>query len=371
MEFFNFLKKKPKRDRVLIPLNEEQIKSDQRLADSQRESQALKSQLAKILAIEKEKRDKEKEIDKDSKRNKKLQEQEADLKAHLHGKIVKLKKFYKDVLKGKFNKNPIMITDKNGEVLLGQFGDFVFMEGGKIGIIDDKGELMSYGKNLHQAMYKPDGFENMVRSRQIRIPMDKDGNWMEDIEYKELPEPIDAEFDEEKGQIKRVIWSKVKTSEVKKIIANKMEQIHLLQEELERQDSVLINLRNKYNDLNRSMKVSKIEAYSSQSELSKSINEFNEMRKRMGELHMQLTKLTELKAMYESLIDKKDEIINQAIAKLDLTGEPKSDRLKKELMELLEWAKAVLPERVEITQEAPKPEPMMVQPGQILKESKK
>ena len=82
---------------------------------------------------------------------------------------------------------------------------------------------------------------------------------------------------------------------------------------------------------------------------------------------MQITKLTELKATYENLIDKKDSLIEMVIKKLDLTGDPKSDRIKAEIKDDLEFYKSVLPDKVEIKQEAP-PEPKIVtQPGDVIK----
>lgn len=359
--------KKDKRELVKTHIDEEHIKADERLKASVQKSQALESQLARILAIEKEKRDKLKEVDKDSQRNKLLKEQKLDLDAHRHGKVIRLGKFYKDVINGRFKKKPIMVTDKNGEVLLGEFGDFVFMEGGKIGIVEKGGDFLSYGKSLHHALYKPDGFENMIRARQIRIPIDKDGNYTEDIEYKELPEPIDAEFDEETGQLKRIIWSKVKTSEVKKIIAQKMQTIQDLHGELERQDSVMIKMKQQMDDLNRTLKISKNEAYSSQSELSKNIESFSQMRQRMGELHMKLSNLIETKAMYENLLEKKDAVIEKVLVRLETTGNTKFDRMNAQIKDDLIFYKGILPERIEIKQESPEPERPITQPGDIIK----
>ena len=229
--------------KVYTHLDEDRLKDNELIRALQQQNMAKDSQLSKIFAKEKEKKDKIKEKDKESEINKKLLEQKADLDANKHGKVIKLHKFYYDLLvKEKWKKKPLEIVDKNDEVVLANFGDFGIMTGGKLCIMDDKGELMAYGKNLSHVLYKPDAFENMVRRGRFTIPMDKDGNWMEDMEYKELPEPLDAEYDQETGKVVRIVWSKIKTSEVKKIIADKMEQIHYLSEELERSDNVIIKL---------------------------------------------------------------------------------------------------------------------------------
>ncbi|MEK6882591.1 MAG: hypothetical protein AABY22_23420 [Nanoarchaeota archaeon] len=356
-----------KRVKVLTHLDPELLKQNEIIQAQQQKIQSQEAQLSQIFAKEKEKRDIENAKDKENELNKKFKEQKEDLDAHRYGKIIKLKNFYKHLLLNKKYRESLEICDKNDEVVLGKFGDFGIMEGGKLCIIDNKGELMAYGKTLSHILYKPDAFENMFRRKRFLIPMDKDGNWTEDIEYKEIPEPMDAEFDEETGQIKRIIWSKVKTSEVKKIIANKMEQINSLQTELERQDGVIIILKQEIDDLKRTLRIYNSQSDIAQTNLSKSLSRFLETEKRMGEMHMSLTKLTELKAVYENLIDKKDDIITSLIKKLELTGEPKLDQLKASIKEDIEFYKAVLPDRVEITEEAPKEPKPVTQPGDVIK----
>ena len=366
MKFLNFLKR-DKRQNVFMHLNEEEIKRDEKIKALQQKIQAQESQLSRIFAKEKQKQDKEKETDKESEINKKLKEQELDLKANMHGKIIKLGRFYKHLLTNKKFRNKLEICDKNDETVLAKFGDFGIMEGGKFCIIDRDGNLMAYGKNLNHVLYKPDAFENMFRRGRFLIPMDKDGNWTEDIEYKEIPEPIDAEFDEDTGKIKKIQWSKVKTSEVKKVIADKMEQINSLHQDLERSDSVIIGIKSEVNDLKRTLRIYDSQANIAQSELSRSIYRFIETEKRLGEMHTQITKLTELKASHEKLLDQKDNIIESVIKKLELTGEPKLDQIKASIKDDLDFYKAILPDRVEITQEPPPVEKPVTQPGDVIK----
>lgn len=210
--------------KVYIPLDEDTIKRDDKIKELVKEVNTLKEQIAKESAKKKQDSEKidEKKLENDF--NKKLNEQKLDLEAKKYGKKIKLSKFYKHLFKDDKFKERLEITDKNDEVVLGKFGDFVILEGGKLGIEDSEGNLMSYGRSLNQVLYKPDAFENMAKRGRFTIPMDKDGNWIEDIEYKEIPEPLDSEFDEETGKIKHINWSKVKTSEVKKVIARILEE---------------------------------------------------------------------------------------------------------------------------------------------------
>lgn len=364
MRIFDWL---DKRKKVYTHLDEDTIKSNEIIKAQQQTIQSQQSQLSKIFAKEKEKRDKEQEKDKESDRNKKLHEQKADLDAHRHGKIVKLGKFYKILLTNKKYRDSLEICDKDDAVVLAKFGDFGIMEGGKLCMLDSKGEIMAFGKTLNHILFKPDSFENMFRRKRFLIPSDKDGNWMEDLEYKEIPEPLDAVFDEHTGQIKRITWSKVRTSEVKKIISDKLEQIHNLSDSLDMSEGVVIGLKKEIDDLKRALSIADSQADISQSALSRNLFKFTETEKRLGEMHMNITKLTELKATYESVIEQKDNIINNLIKKIDQLSEPKYEWIKASLKDDLEFYKAILPDRVEIKQEAP-PEPKIVtQPGNIIK----
>lgn len=118
------------RKTVYTPLNEEEIKTNEKIKALAQKVQSQQSQLARVQAKEKEKQDREKERDKESEVNKKLKEQELDLKAKKYGKKIKLSKFYKHLLADKKFKNKLEICDKNDEVVLGKFGDFVILEGG-------------------------------------------------------------------------------------------------------------------------------------------------------------------------------------------------------------------------------------------------
>jgi len=367
-----------KRKNIYMHLDEDTIKNNEIIKAQQQKIQAQQAQLSKIFASEKAKKEKEREKDKESEINKKLREQKLDLEAHKYGKIIWLGKFYYDIYVKNKNlpgkpcymkkyKRFLEITDKNDEVVLGKWGDFGIMEGGKLCIKDSDGNLVSYGKSLNYILYKPDAFENMVRRGRFTIPVDKDGNWIEDMEYKELPEPIDVEYDGETGKVKKIIWSKIKTSEVKKIIADKLEKINYLSQELEMKESIIVKLKSQIDDMNRAIKIYENKANISETNLSKSLFRFVETEKRLDDLHTQLTKLTELKATYENLLDRKDEVIANVLKKLELTGEPKIDRLRAELKDDLEFYKAILPEKVEIKQE-PIPEPKLItQPGEVIK----
>lgn len=352
------------------PLDPELIKRDETVKSLAQKVQAQQVQIAEYASRDKLKKEKDKEKDKESEFNKKLIEQAKDLKANIHGKTIWLGKFYYDLLirrKDYLKHHPIEITDKNDEVVLGKFGDFGIMEGGKFCIKDSEGNLVSYGKSLQQVLYKPDAFFNMVKRGRFTIPMDKDGNYCEDIEYKEIPEPLDWEFDDETGKIKKINWSKVRTTEVKKVIAEKIEQIQQLSQELERVEGVVIKQKILIDDLNRSNKSMKIKSDSSETELEKSLFIFHETEKRLSDIHRQNTKLMELKATYESMIQAKDNIIDIVITKMDKFTDPNYELIKTNIMDDLERAKALLPEKITIEQEAPKEEKPIAQPGEVIK----
>ena len=361
------LNMKSKQVPVYMHLDEEKIKENEIIKAQQQKIQSQQAQLSQIFAEKKEKEEKENEKDKESERNKKLHEQKKDLDAHKHGKIIRLGKFYKHLLNDSKLRNRLEIRDKNNEIVLDRFDDFGIMSGGRFCIIGKQSGPMAVGRSLNQVLFKPDAFENMVRDGKFQIPMDSNGNWMEDIESKEIQEPIDAVFDPETGAVKRIIWSKVKTSVVRDVIARLVEEKNDLAGEVESKENTLIKLKHEMDDLKLSLLNYETSRNISSSNYSKSAFIFMETEKRLAELQMQISKLTELKVTYENLIDKKDEVIENVLKKLNLTGEPKLDRLRDELKEDLEYYKTVLPERVEIKNEIP-PEPKSLpQPGDLIK----
>lgn len=367
MDLLNLLQFWKKPEKVYTQLDEETIKTNERIKMQQSKIASQEAQIVHLLNKERTHQDKKTEEEKQNEQNKKFIEQKQELDEQRNGKVIKLSKFYKHLLTDKKFKDKLEICDKNDEIVIGKFGDFGIMGGGKLCIIDKDGEIMAYGKTLSHVLYKPDAFENMARRGRFLIPRDKDGNFMEDLEYKELPEPIDAVFDEETGKVKRIQWSRVKTSEVKKIIADKMEQINNLQGELEMAESHAIKLQRENEDLKRSLKVNKVSADIADGRLSKEIEKLLSSQKAIESMHSQLLKLSEEVATYKTLIDKKDSIIEVVIAKLDRTGDPMTDIIKENIKKELQFYKEILPDRVEVTQEAP-PEPKpLAQPGDVIK----
>jgi hypothetical protein len=355
------------RKKVYTPLDPDLIKKDETVKALAQKVQAQESQLAKYKAKDKERVDKLKERDKESEQNKQLKEQALDLQANKYGKITSLNKFYNDLLVVKrWKKKPIQITDKNYETVLGEFGDIVILEGGKLGIRDNKKNLLAYGSKLNQIFHKPDAFQNMVRRGIIAIPMDKDGNWIEDVEYQEVPEPLDQYYDEDSGKLK-IRWSKVKTSEVKKVIARIVEEKNDAMGELERVESTLIKLKLENDDLKMTLNTYRTNSEVAGSNLSQAIFKVNEMEKRFSDIHSENMKLMEMKSTYEGIIEAQRNVIERIKDKLDLTGDPKVDRERERIKDELEWARSILPEKVEIKQEAP-PMPMPItQPGEVIK----
>ena len=112
LNLFNLFKK-DNRKRVYTRIDEETIKRDEMVRDQQKKIMTLESQLAKRFAKDKERADKEKERDKESEFNKKLNEQAEELKTRKLGKIIKFGKFYKHFFSNKKFRNKLEITDKN------------------------------------------------------------------------------------------------------------------------------------------------------------------------------------------------------------------------------------------------------------------
>jgi Skp family chaperone for outer membrane proteins len=130
MKILEIIFGKPKQKTVYTPIDAERIKDNEIIKKQQQKIVAQEVQLSRQKAIDKQKEEREKEKDKESERNKKLKEQEKDLKANIHGKTIKLGKFYQKLFTDKAFREKLEIVDKYDEVVLGKFGDFVLMEGG-------------------------------------------------------------------------------------------------------------------------------------------------------------------------------------------------------------------------------------------------
>ena len=367
MGFLDFLKFWDKRKNMYMKLDEETIKTNETIKAQQQVISSQQAQLSKIKSNEKIKKDIEKQKDKDSDLNKALVEQRKDIDANKKGKVIKLSKFYKLLLNSKKFRNKLEICDKNDETVLGKFGDFIILEGGNLGMTFNDGNIASMGKTLSQVIYKPDSFENQARRGRFLCPVDKDGYWLEDLDYKEVNEPLDAQFDEETGKIKWIEWSKVKKTEVKKLIASKLEQVNYLTGEIERLETVMQGLKDELYNKDRAMKNYETQVDVAQSDLSKTIDKFNSAFRRVGDMQSQIIKLTELKATYENLLDRKDAIIEQVLRKLELTGDPRSDRIKAGIKDDLEFYKAILPDTVQNIVPEEKPQILPTQPGEVIK----
>lgn len=376
-DIFNIFRK-DKRKTVYTPLNEDLIRRDEIVKAQQKKIMAQEAQLSQIYAHEKIKRDKEKDKEKEQKINKKLVEQSEDLRANRMGKMTNLDKFYYHIFfnripEGKisryysnFAKN-LEFRDRDNKTVLGKWGGMYIASGGKLVLKDINGDIVSFGKTLSHILYKPDAFENMARDSKLLLPVDENGIHIEDLEDKEIPEPIDFVFDDETGKVKRIVFSKVKFTEVRKYIERMAEDKNNLASELERAESVTIKIRRELDDLKRSLRMMEGQYYSAQSELSKNLNVFIETEKRTGDMHTQLVKLIELKSMYELLIEKKDQVIDTVMEKLKLTGERKLDLIKAELKDDLEYYKKILPNRIEIKESIESPSAIPVQPGEIIR----
>jgi ElaB/YqjD/DUF883 family membrane-anchored ribosome-binding protein len=350
-----------KRKDMFMHLDPDRIERDEIIKALIQKNNAQEAQLSRIFANEKEKQESGEQESINQETVHRLNEQKKDIDANKYGKVTSLKLFFNRYFKDKQFRDKLELCDKNGETVLGKFGDLVLMEGGKIGILDSENKLVSYGRTLSQVIYKPDGFENQINRNMILIPCDKDGNWIPDIDYIEMEEPIgyEGEYDGQ-GQIR---WGKVKKKELKKLISDKEEQLREVTNNLEREETISQSLKRENDDLKRALEMSKTENYSKQSEVSQITNDFSQVNTKFNELYRRYSNLTELKATYEGLLAEKDAIIEKIKSKLEQTGDTNFEKAKKAVMQDIEFYEEKFKDKsIEISQP---PEPKVV-PGQVL-----
>jgi len=356
-----------KRKKILMHLDESQIKENEIIKAQQQKIASYETYFGQLQAREREKKHEEEQEIINQELVEQANEEAKDLKANKYGKVTSLKKFFTKYIYNKQFRNKLELCDKNGEIVLGKFGDIVLMEGGNLGILDSDNKIVSYGKTLSQVIYKSDGFENQINRNMILIPCDKDGNWTPDLDYMQMEEPLGVEgkFDDGTGKI---IWGKVKKSEVKKIVARLMQENQEVTQELEMQEQNILELKQSFDDLSRRYKLLENKSHSSESNLSQVMKVHSDMEARWGDMQNRLTNSTELNLMWQQVIDKKDQIINNILNKLEEATNTTYQRVKQEIMNDLQTYKGILPSQ---NTEIIKPEKLEEPPVQPMQPIKK
>lgn len=369
---------------VSYPLDEELIRRDQIIKAQQQQIQARDTQLGKIKATERQKKEEQKGEEYSQEIAKRLNKKEKEIRKKRFTHTFSLRKFMNLIGNqrnpSKFGRK-IEITDKDFKTTFGYFGDLVISDNGYLLITDHKSDIIHYARNMSQLVWKPEALSNYMKMNRIPLAVDEDMNPSPDFEEEEHPDVMYFKdevlknrngkpvIDKKTGEPVKGVYkeTEIRQRPVKQMLIQREERIRKMQGYTERLEKMNIDKDHKIQDQDREIKALSKRIEVLNVDRVKSENLSMETNKIIGEVHEKVTKLTELNAIHENMLTKKDEIIKTLIDKMRKHGEETDyEDAKQEVKEDIEFYQKVLPkERIVEPSETEKIREI-AQPGQPL-----
>ncbi len=342
---------------VLTPLDPERIRRDKVLRNQAQEIQSLKAQMSHLLADKREERENRVEENRDEKLRQKLQKEQEEIQKNKFGSSSSLRK----ILSNNKVLQEIEVCDKDDHEVFGKFGDLLVLESGRIALTDVNGNVLSYGKNINQVIYKPGTLLNQIKRGRILIPYDKDYNpaidW-EDVEVEEI------QYDDEK-EVYRLTMEAKKTA--KELLIEKDKEYRDLRNEFERLEKTYMGLKKDYDGQKRAFTITKGQADTYNSELSLVMKQFMQYQQSYGDIQRKLSDLTETKAMFQDIISRQEGVIKNLLDQLEESGDKTSFRKAYAMVkEVIDYSKTRLPQQIIVKElaESPNPQNPQIQEGE-------
>ncbi len=342
MGILNFLFKGKTQKETQYPLDPELIRVNRTVKAQAQEIQTLKAQLSEVLAEKRQEQESEITEDKDELLRQRLKSDETEIKKSKFGRSASLRKFFAD--KKLLEKTEI--CDKDDNDVFGKFGDLLILDSGRLALTDTNGNVLSYGMDLNNVIFKPGTFINQLKRGRILIPYDKDYNPVVDWEEEEIN---DIKYDEEEKCYHETLKAKEKA---KKLLIKKDQEIRGLTDELSKVENINIDVNKEYDELKRTVKLQKGQIDSSNSELSTIMEQFSQFQMSYGDIQRKVTSLTETKAIYEDIINRQEVVIEKLLAQFEESGDKTEFRKAySQVKEVIDYAKTRLPQQVIISEQ--------------------
>lgn len=347
---------------VRYPLDEELIRKEKIIQAQQQQINARDTQLAKIQATKREQSESKKEEDYTKEVALRLQERQKELRDKRFKHTFSFRHFFNKVgsmkRPTKFGRK-IEITDKDDKITMGLFGDIVSTDNGYLIITDLQGNVLHYAKDLPQLIWKPEALSNYMKRKRIPLAVDENMNRVFDFEQEE---DYDVTYDEEEQAYKETL---VRTRPVKQMLIEREELIREKNNVIERLEKMNVDKDHKILTMQQSIKVLENRANNSTTELTGVIDKYIHVENNLGEMHSKITKLTELKATYENLMEKQRSIIKELMRKLEKSGSRTLyEEAKHEVHDDIEFYGGILPQERLIERVEPEKPRVIPQPGQ-------
>jgi len=339
----NLIKKKPV-DRIVYPLPSEIIKRDQLINELTKEKESLKGQISNYLAKNKLKKEREKEFDEEQDTIKDLRGQIKEMNEEEYCGAFSFGKFYEKLMKDK--KFLIDITDRDDLVLFGEFGDFIILKNGDIGIVDKVGNVLSHGKQLNQIINKPGSLGNQLKRKKISLPCNKDMVFIPDLAEVFLPE---FTLDKKAKSGEQLNWAKVSEKTLEEHLVKKEIQLHNQNEYIERIEKTKADLLRSNKQLKRENEIIKNSKKGIEVELSRNISNRKQFENKIGKLQNQITLLRKMKKLNDDMVNKLTKINDELRDKVEDMGvKSEFDKVLGTVQDLIDWSVSKLPQKVPI-----------------------
>lgn len=323
------------------PLDPDLIERDTIVNAMSRKLQSQDAQLSKIDAQSKLKSELDDQLFRDQEQILNLQQQEIDKKKEKFEGSLGFDELQKMLSKTKF-RDRIVIADRNGEVIFGRFGRFLFLPNGWLGLQErDSGKIISYGQNMDQVIYKPESLRNQLMTGMLRLPCDKNFKFYPDIEKVMVPEPL---FDEETGQIK---WAEMREAPLLEMVQRLKQESMDKDGYIEQLEADKIGLVSHLNDVKRALGIHKKTAEVAQTETSKAVGATMQYQTSIGDLQRRVVHLQEMKTINDKLISGYEEINQKLLDKMEEVGDKTKFReVLGTVQGLIEWSKENIGETI-------------------------
>jgi hypothetical protein len=352
----------PAGERIRYPIDEDKIKSDKLIKAQQQQIQGREAQLAKIFALEREKKEAEKEEDYREEIAQRLKENHEEIKGKRFTHTFSLRTFMNRIgHKKKPSKigKKLEITDKDDKITYGILGDILVGDDGYVIITNEKDEIIAYGRDFNQVIWKPEALANYMKRNRIPLAIDEEGRPVMDFEEEEHS---DVMYDSDNDEYRE---TEMKRRPVREMLIERDERIRELQRSMERLEQMNIQKEYKITTLNRTVRLLENRSNLSQSQLSDTLSKAMEFESSVAKIHAEKTKLTEIKALYENLIEKYKSLNDRLLVKLESNGDKTMrEYVKAEVADDLELLRGFLPQKEPFLVPTEPKEKVMAQPGQ-------
>lgn len=302
----------PQRTEYLHSISEDLIKSNKKVEELSKAKASLESQIAKIKAIEVQKKESKSQEEQDNEIAKTLQQEGMQINKERIGNTLSLKSFFNKILRDKKYKD-FEIADKNDETSY-KFGDILLTTKGFLVMTDSNGKIRSMTTFPRDFIYKPESILSQVKRKRFLTAADKDGEFIPEIDDIIVPQ---LTYDEETKSYQK---SKEIRKSAREIIIDLDTRLRDAKKKNETLEMTTCDLREENRDLKQGNDILRRDNKLKQTAFSEAINQINNSSLEHSEIQRKIVSLTETKTILELENSSLKGIIEKLLNQLEETG---------------------------------------------------